>query len=785
MTMRFLSTAFALACACGVGAGEPGLELRMEKFHSVSPDLPRIMAEKKLTEQDLWSNQEFSSGDWVLRHRTLAEFDRGIRDGFWRDMHRYPTVALAGLRLDWSKCRAVRVELESQVKSNNVITLAFRSDNPAAKGRGYFCFEIPLDFAGKKEFELDFADAKPLNRPAGWDKITGIYLFAKANGNRPCPYAAMRLSSIRPLPGSFTPKPIKPELFQVRLPDRPTPNLNHDWPEDCTDGPVVDGKHFITYQHHGRNERDLFAYDPRYNPGYVSISPEGKAYIAAGELIQWLDGNDWRTFSLRPLLEKWAREKGYAGLYHNWGAQGGDPAVRFDRDGNMYLLEQVEALDSAGKRYDRRTRTALLLFSPDRLKTVRIYELPLPIASFEKIDGNNPAALDRPPVVMLSDYSYFDGAYHGLKFLLPKRKGDGLELGEPIEIAPETIGCNYHSGDGNIVLSSKDKLFFIWGWLVKNWSGTKRSAEILGELKQLHPDENDPAKLWTVDNLAKTRFGSSLPKSFPGTDAPERNLKFDIQWHEPFDSRFLPASSRDGVPTFVSAYDRKTGKMGEPVYVGSAGCALDDHNWGAISFDPQGYIEVIVNGHHNPPLYTRSKQPYSAEAFEPARFLQVGQHFERCSYGSLNCGADGTLYSFHRSTTGTYNNRLVMFRKKPGRPWEPARTIVAPSKLLYNSWMDKVTINPRNHFLYLTYLATPPQSFWTPDYYETMRFTYPELEETLPYTPDSERMALKPVRYWESWADGGMVRLRGGEPVILVSKDGGDSWSLARSGDFQ
>ena len=47
------------------------------------------------------------------------------------------------------------------------------------------------------------------------------------------------------------------------------------------------------------------------------------------------------------------------------------------------------------------------------------------------------------------------------------------------------------------------------------------------------------------------------------------------------------------------------------------------------------------------------------------------------------------------------------------------------------------------------------------------------------------RMTLKPVRHWESWEAGCMVQLRGGEPVILVSKDSGESWSLARTGDFR
>ncbi len=752
------------------------LEFNMAEFHSVPPELAQ-------TSLSLWSDQEFSSREWVLHHAPAADFDRGIRGGFWRDMHRNPTVALTGLALDWSKCRAIRVVLESEAASNNVITLAFRSDNPEAKGRGYFYFEIPLDFTGEKEFDLSFADAGTINRPAGWGAVSGIYLFAKANGHRPSPYASMRLKSIRPQEGEFTPAKIEPERYLTAYPDRPTPNLNHAFPEDQADGPVVTARSFITYQHHGRNERDLFAYYPRYNPGYVSFSPAGKAYIASGELIQWLEGGRWQTFSLRKHLERWAEEKGYAGLRHNWGAQGGDPVVRFDRDGGIYLLAQLEALNEAGERYDRKTRTALLLFTPDHFKTVLSYELPLPVATFEKVDGNNPDALDRPPVVMLSDYSYFDDAYRGLRFIAPKRNGGELEIGKAVEVAETAIGCNYHSGDGNIVLTSGNKLFIIWGWIVENWPQTKRCQTILAELERLRPGEKD---LWTADNLAQTRWGKSLPASYPAPDAPERNMKFDSQYHHPFYSRFSPSGSNHGVPTFLTTYDLATGEKSAPVYLGSAGSNLDGHNWGAISFDPAGHIEVLLNGHHNPPQYTRSAKPFSAEAFEPVRFLQPEQHQERLSYGSLNCDAGGTLYSFHRSTTGVYNNRLVMFRKKTGQSWEPARTIVAPSKLLYHVWMHKAAINPRNGWLYLAYLGFSPQSFWTPDYYETMRFIYPEIEETLPGALDPERMKLREIRHWDSWETGGIVTgVRGGEAVILVSKDGGETWSLARSGDFQ
>lgn len=44
-------------------------------------------------------------------------------------------------------------------------------------------------------------------------------------------------------------------------------------------------------------------------------------------------------------------------------------------------------------------------------------------------------------------------------------------------------------------------------------------------------------------------------------------MRFDSQYHHPFHSRFNPADSRNGVPTFITTYDLKTGRKSEPVYI--------------------------------------------------------------------------------------------------------------------------------------------------------------------------------------------------------------------------
>jgi hypothetical protein len=46
------------------------------------------------------------------------------------------------------------------------------------------------------------------------------------------------------------------------------------------------------------------------------------------------------------------------------------------------------------------------------------------------------------------------------------------------------------------------------------------------------------------------------------------------------------------------------------VLIGFGGInAEDNHNWPALAVDSQGYLHVVINGHHNPFRYVRSARP--------------------------------------------------------------------------------------------------------------------------------------------------------------------------------
>ncbi len=131
--------------------------------------------------------------------------------------------------------------------------------------------------------------------------------------------------------------------------------------------------------------------------------------------------------------------------------------------------------------------------------------------------------------------------------------------------------------------------------------------------------------------------------------------------------KVLPGKAKeDGAPAYAVVYDRRTGRLSEPVLLGFGGRnAEDDHNWPGIAVDSQGILHVVINGHHDPLVYTHSLRPWDISAWsEPVKF-GAG-----ISYAGLVCDADSTLYTVTRCSDPGYYFRLSLLRKKKGQPWE-------------------------------------------------------------------------------------------------------------------
>ena len=775
-----------------------------DAWHSVPLELPALMAEHGVTEEDLWCNQELRDDAWHLERTSLAQLDQGLRitgdkvkqgesAGRWRHLERFPTVAARLPQLDWSEFNRITVEVYADQATGDLITLGLRSDNARTPHRDFFTASFPVDFRGWKTVRLPFADFGTIGSPVGWQQIDAVYFFAKADGRHPNPYTALFLDAIRPeraeAQAAVTTDPEPVPRYRLKFQDQPMPVLNHGFPEraEPEDGAIA-GADFITHQHYLRKERALYKYYPRFNPGYVSFDPANRAYVFSGDRVQFLDDDgDWQTVKLRPAIQRWAQEQGYYGIQNNWGGQGSDPYVRFDAGGDAYILVQYEPYDENGDFISWKLRGALLLHSRDDMKTFDAYKLPGRQATFEKLDGNNQDCLKRPPVILLGDYKYFGNADQDGYLLLPEKKGDGtLDLTHKVKYAENCLGVGYHSGDGNIALTANGKVFIAFGWCPRARAHRKLRDRLAADGKE-----------WTVANLGDTPLGASLP-DIPA-DHPGLELSYRYRIHRERTSEYPMAYSRNGVPTFVVAYDLETRTLSDPVYVGSGGGSIDAHNWPAITIDPQGFLHVIINGHHNPVVYTRSLQPFDhASGWTDPEYVFPGQCTPMLSYATLTCDRQGTLYTVHRSSTDVYNNRLSLYRRKAGQDWERERTLVAPDKRLYRVWYQRMSYSPAADKLFLTYFASGGLSFMPRDYYEFALFQRPELELRMPLRKRKNAgresgkkagvpgtpMGLHEDPYWDSWTVGSMFRPFPSEICTLVSDDGGETWRLAVTPDL-
>jgi hypothetical protein len=753
--------------------------------------LPKLMRDYQLTEADLWCSQSIRDSHWVINPVSLQTLSSGLvlsdrhvrsgeHSGLWQDLPRYPTIASSDVPADWSQANAIEFDVYSETNTGDTIYLGIRSDSRETPGRDVYLHPFKTDFTGWRHFTLPFKHFTSLGTPGGWQQVSAVYFFAKAFGHLPNPYTVLYLDNLRLsriAESAPAGSPLPEFVYKTRLQDQPLPRLNHPFPEKSSLAPVISGDRFITHQPYFVTERALYKYYPRFNAGYPSIAPDGRAYVYSGNLVQWLDPDgQWRTCDLKPVLIQWAKAQGWRGFQNEWGAQGGNPVIRFDNDGDAYLMVQAEQLDEKGRKFDWKTRCTLLLHSRDGLKTWSVYQLPGRRASFEKLDGHNRDCLKRPPVILLADYGYFPQADRAGYLLVPEKRPDGrLDLSNKVKFTEQGMDVNFHSGDANVTLSVGGKIYIAYGWAPSKSAYPKT-------VQTLTADGSKIWEKWKLSNLRNTPVAATLP-AIPDAH-PGLQLSSQYRIHLERSSQYPTAYSKDGVPTFVVAYDIASKKLGRPVYVGSGGGAIDSHNWPAITVDSKGVFHVIINGHHNPAVYTHTVRPLDiSEWSAPEYVIPAGSDVPQVSYASLNCDRHDTLYTTHRSTTGTYNNRITLFRKKSGQPWEKERTLVAPFKRLYYVWYQRMCYDPYRDRLYLTYFSNSRQSFMWRDMAEFLMF----------YRPDQEALirAGKKLRdpqknpFWDSWTHGAMRNPAASGIVTLVSKDGAETWDLSVTEDFK
>lgn len=706
--------------------------------------------------------------DWKMPPVSFEELSHGVSlsrgEGptrktslLWKNHPRYPTIMSHRVPRDWSNFRTIELTLTSERSTGEIVSLGIRTNDPKTPTLNYWTQEIAINWTGERKFIFQLDQFEKIGNPQSWSPIEGIYFFTKNKRRSPSPFTVLHINSIallREPKFESTSNGTITQPNQTQPPARGVLNvseskgypveLNHPEPEIVSQlnpyAPLIQQPFFL-------GSRALHGYYPRYNPGYVSFDPEGKAYIRSGSKIDWIDWMNqksrWHEIDLSNTLENYAKSRGWKEI----SVSHEEPMIRFDQDGDVYVMVNIDPHQVHKSGFDWHARTSLLLHAKAISQSWTIYELPGRLADFEKIDTFNSDALKHPPVILLTDYNYFRDADHAGYLLLPEKKADGsLILPPKIKFTPFSLIGPVHSGGGNFAISRGNRIYVVYGY-----APPPGNSGSIGEMG--------------VPNDAWVREMPPIPLQHP--------------------AKLLTTK---GIPSYVVEYDRLTKKLGQPVFVGYGGNALDGHNWPAMTIDREGRLHVVMNGHINPLMYTHTIHPGTLTEWSPPVYIKSGGIESRVSYASLSCNRNNQLVSVVRSDTNHYNHRISVLSKSAvlgsEDQWNPERSLVVPYTDAYHVWHHRVTVNPVNNRYYAVFSEINAQVEFTRDEYLFSRFIWPDYEKNM--TTQLGKQTLSLDNKGIPAEDGKKVMFNPGEAdfTVFVSDDSGKTWRLAISSDF-
>ncbi len=572
----------------------------------------------------------------------------------------------------------------------------------------------------------------------------------------------------------------------------------------------------IVHQPGFEKEREAQEYNPHFVPLPVSIDPLGVAYIRrthpnnqgdqrrnnqwnsyvgtstaqASQLkLQVLSGSTWSESNdgIRRSLES-ALPNVLAGSYSIRSGQSRDEKIVFDDQGDAYTLvhvsngsvyppfllhhregdlcaaDDLDCFDSSGSASDDWAWEVCKV-------NINAYEG----AHLEARDGHNDRS--EPPVLVLTDSAL--QKEQELAIVAPKKNAQGYICQNgavalnPVRSGITTAYVNSaHSGGGKTSVTLRDP---------------------------------QTEQLLTFVSFAKT-FGAACSR--------DEDCSGEIEMP---DCRVPPMISEngarcgrvdEGVAQMLAVYEHGTGQWRQSAGqtwthqialghdAGSwTGCSTPrntvqdpTHLVPSLTVDSSGFLTYVIPAHHRELRYTTSTIPYRGDAWGPVS--EVDSHWTyTCDQGgytyvALLTDQTDTMHLVSRFAgtilgRSNYGMQLTYLRKPAEAPlWDKAKFLVDPNRSRYHVWYHKMSLDDVGN-LYLSYMSYTNEFDTVPLPGEASN-EYDAYMSRWPFDGDGNLGCTLAGSTWR-----GCSAVQAHDMSMLLSNDGGESWRLATTPDFQ
>jgi hypothetical protein len=142
---------------------------------------------------------DFEEADLALWKGLSADTDHvteGLSAGRWERPDVVHTVAF-DVAMDWSDYQYLEFDCCSEAATNDRFILMIESMDKAADRPHYWAYMFPVNWTGWRHYKVPFRRLLGIRNPLGWDRVSGIHMYANGWGMQVVPETTLVFDNMR------------------------------------------------------------------------------------------------------------------------------------------------------------------------------------------------------------------------------------------------------------------------------------------------------------------------------------------------------------------------------------------------------------------------------------------------------------------------------------------------------------------------------------------------------------------------------------------------------------